>query len=186
MNHIINFFGEGVRLWKCHMTTGEYNRLNKFRHKNNLSWDSIFFDLHVLDDLGYESWTDFSYEESLGLLINARNTIEVKRGAKKLLKISSSNVLNQGLLFDLYQTVTSRPTFTSKVNHISFFLVSYEIGSIGKYKISTGNFSINKLHFNIKQLVELNCSIIDGMNYDSVKVERISDDSITRKFHAII
>jgi hypothetical protein len=186
MPFIINFFGDGLRLWNCQMTTEEFTCFKKYKEENELEWESIFFDLHVLDVLGYQSWTDFSVQESFGLIINAKSTIEVKQRTKRMLKIKSEEIMNQTILFELYKTSISKPIVKARKGFVDFYLTSSEIGTIGKYKIESEKIKVDKFHFKIKSLDQMNCFYIDGMSYDSEDLTNLREDTITRGFGVIM
>lgn len=180
MPYIINLFGEGVRVYLCQVDKAEYKRLKLFKEQNQLNWDSVFFDFDILETLGYKHWTDFAILEMNGLMLTNKNRIEIKKQAKKVLKIQADEVLNEGLLFDLYRTTNKEMTMEKNESIVSFYLTMTEVGLISKYKIETSNFNINSLQFNLRNVQDLNLQFLESVSYDMINLEVVKEDSLVK------
>lgn len=181
MSFYINFYGDGVRILNCSIPVDTFSKFREYTSKYSLDWKNELLDLEVLAQLGYSHWNDFVINETTGLLISSRNKIEVKKKAKKILKIQADKIMNTGLLFNLYQThISEIPQVNPSANESPYFnIIIKEIGLIAKYKIDVNEFNIDDLKFRVKTSKN-EIRLIDEVSYKNAKLECIKTDCLVR------
>ena len=181
---IINFFGTGVRYWICRVPNDEFDKLRGYKEKHNLVWESIFFNLDVLEKFGYKDWESIHLlEEGTGWIPVGKNWIEIRIGRKKR-KFSSDEFLGAGLMFDSFNKDVSDFELTPSNESQDILLLQIETGLIAKYVV---NESISDLAF-------LTCTIspnwmselfdlawVEGLKYKGRMVEKSQDDTVIRE-----
>ena len=69
MSTIINLFGTGIRCWICEIPIHRYEQLKEVASFRKTTIHNIFFDLEVLQNLGYKHWKKiFPIEEIIGFI----------------------------------------------------------------------------------------------------------------------
>ena len=180
MSYIINLFGDGLRIYKCQINADEFKHFKKFKEKNNLSWESIFFDIDILNRLGFSDWQEFVTHETYGLIINPTNKIEIKKRTKNILKIQASDILNSELLFNLYHTTIEAFKEPTPTQHVAFQIITMEVGLIGKYKINASTFDVNALEFNLSPILERKNYLLQKIKYKTQLLQITKTDSLVR------
>ena len=184
MQTIINFFGTGVRYWICRIPQKEMVRLEEFRLKNNLYWENMLFDLHILAELGYRSWEDFHLlREGSGWLIAQRNWLEIKQGRKKR-KISAEEFMGEGLMFDFFQKVNDTEELNRDRDSSDVLLMQLETGLPAKYEIKEERVELSELRFELqpKWMEELlGLSWVEGIKYNNKELKRTKEDTVIRE-----
>lgn len=86
-----------------------------------------------------------------GLSNSPKNQIEIWYKNKKVQKLQINHLLEELLLFPLYNTSVINTDFGTKEG---IYLEQKEIGLIGSFEIFTDNFNIDNLEFNLIQINE--------------------------------
>jgi len=84
-------FGSGIRYWICKVPLDQFIQFEKLQIKYNTPYETIFFDLELMNKFGYSSVEEFhTIHSGRGFLIKERNTIEIKHKKKRLNKFDSN------------------------------------------------------------------------------------------------
>ena len=181
MSTIINLFGSGIRCWICEIPMHRYNQLKEVAAFHSTTIDTILFDLEVLQNLGYNHWaTIFPIEEIIGFIIDDRNKIEIKNGAKIVSKFISNQILGTEVLFKLYSTKEVAFKTVHRTNYKYLLIGQKETGSY-KYKINTDNFEIEKLCFSFCKGINKENSVVT-ISYNGNNLYPINSDTVIRSF----
>lgn len=186
MPYFINLFGESLRYWICDLPTETYDFMRKYKIENNKSWEELFFDFDFLNTFGFNHWSELTaHGEFRGLLIGKNNRIEVKEKSKKVLKLTSNELLSQNTLFPLYQVSmieSIMPLNAAK----RFILLNYEIGQFAKYSFESDTFEVDKLDFQVSQFPFTNSDyLLVNINYQGVKLKLLQEDTLVNKMQVI-
>ena len=134
MSIIINLFGRSIRCWICEIPIDKYYEIYKLAQQNNISINEVFFDLELLNKLGYEHWSEIhSVYKIHGFTIDVSNRIEIKKDRRVISKFTTQEILNENTLFKLYNTAVVDHTVIQKVRFKYITLGQEEIGG-NKYK----------------------------------------------------
>jgi len=181
MSTIINLFGTGIRCWICEIPMHRYEQLKEVASFRNTTIHNIFFDLEVLQNLGYKHWKKiFPIEEIIGFIIDDRNKIEIKNGGRIISKFISSQILGKEALFKLYSTKEVNFKIQNRPNYKYILIGQREIGSY-KYRIKTEEFEIEKLCFSFCKGINQENSVVT-ISYDSKNLYPIKTDTVIRSF----
>lgn len=153
LDYILNQFGTGIRYWVCHLDDTLFNEMNQFKKYHQVEWENLLFDFDFLHRFGFNHWSDLSnYKESVGLLINATNRIEIKFGAKFLTRFNSIALMNHGTFFPIYKASFLDLEFETKPKTKTLILIQFETGLIGKYAIQSKNLLMDDIEFHCHQI----------------------------------
>ena len=188
MSFIINLFGEGARYWICHIPVDRFNEFKHIKEKNDISWETLLFNLDFLAHFGYKHWSELSDEPEIkGFFIKSQNTIEIKEKKRMIMKIKAHQILNIESLFDLYSTEEVSINFESKENHQSILISQVETGLFAKYALNKTSFNIDDLLFSITDVNynETNQMILN-LSYENKTLIPSNEDTLIRSFKVVI
>lgn len=178
----INMFGCGIRYWICKIPVKAFSQFEKLHQKYNEDYESLFFDLDVLNKLGYSGWSDiYNIHEGRGFVIRERNRIEIKYKTKRLKGFDSSNLLYTPLMFEPYNLVNNKTVLNLSKEFKLVALIQLETGSFFRFKINEPEFDINKLtfHLNYETLAKyFKEEFITHLTYDGVLLEQKKEDVV--------
>ena len=182
----ITFFGIG-----CCIIKGNYEKETWTRFRNGAktikySLEDAFFENTFYKEIKeYNSWTDLGNVFKVsGLLNNYQSVIEIKINNKKKAKILFQELLNDELLFPLYQTTINEVNEKGNLT-----IVEKEIGTIATYKFETNNFSLDKLQFTLKTVnitEELKYIVLTKIEYDRHELTSKKSDTLVRERFALL
>jgi hypothetical protein len=170
----INMYGDGVRIWLCHLEDELFSKMNKVR--KHLPWEAVLFDLEFLNHFGFNHWSELSpSKEQLGFYLSQRNSIEIKHGNKRLSRFYASELLGSNSLFPIYLTVE---TTMDKLEDCSFVLLEYETGLMMSYSVNADQLVMDDLRFQLISL--LGNSLLSGMIHKSNQLTVSKTDTVVR------
>jgi hypothetical protein len=168
----INMYGDGVRVWLCHVKKDLLLRMDEAR--KHLPWEFVLFDLEFLNHFGFDHWSQLSpKKEQLGFYLTEKNIIEIKQGNKKLSRFYSSELTENNLLFPIYNTIESIIEKES-----SFILIEKETGLIMSYSINAEKIQMDDLLFHISPLQ--NKLILSTISYRNTNLIVSKTDTVVR------
>lgn len=182
---IINLFGNSLKVYKCELELDFFRRIDRLRIKSNLDIQSFFTNLEIMNHLGFENWTGLASEkEQTYFEIVPRNSIEIKVQGKKTLKLSATDLLENNLLFKMYNTNYSIKEVSNKADKKTLYFLQYEIGLVAKYEIKEKenfNFNMDDICFNLIENQILSEDLyLSGISYKNEKMKLKKQDSLTR------
>ncbi len=180
---IINLFGTCLRIWTCHIEIETFKKYQFIMDKHQLDCTSLFTNFEFLDEIGLQHWTDLCLKVPQSFFtIEPTTYIELRRKGKKVKKINSTDLLENNLLFQLYQTKLASITFQKKEGHKTLLFIQTEIGLCSKYEINQENFSIDSLNFELGVSEKLsNSFLLSSLSYNNVKLKSKKDDTLVKK-----
>jgi len=186
MRYFINLFGESLRYWTCDISQETYNFMRKIKDENQCTWEYLFFDFDFLNSFGFNHWSELSeHPQNQGFLIGETNRIEVKENTKKILKITTQDLVNQKTLFPIYQVSFSNQSLP-QLSFKRFVLIQFETGQFAKYSFFSDSFDINKLDFQVQQLdFGTFNQLLMAINYNNKRLELIQEDTVIIKMSVI-
>jgi hypothetical protein len=172
----INMSGTGLRYWICKIPIAEFNKFETVHQKFKEPYENLFFDLSLLNKLGFQSHEDlFCIEHGRGFIITERNKIEIKKKSKKLRHFDSTELLYSPLMFDPYHVVNDESSIEKEVGFKYIALIEYETGGVFKFKTELLDFDINKLEFHLNYIPiskELNIDFVTNLAYDGALLDQ--------------
>lgn len=178
--YIINFFGTGIRFWICKIPNDDFAKFEEIKNKRNESYENIFFDLEILNRLGYKSWAEiYPTYSGNGLKIETGNWIEIRKNARKIRTIECTAILKSTDPFEQYKTDFDNSTFNIDTNFKNVALIQLEKGLVFKYKLNqqSMNLDLLKLHLHATPpFLELQNSFITGLSYQEERLESEKSD----------
>jgi hypothetical protein len=180
---IINLFGTCLRIWTCLIEIETYRKYQHIMDKHQLDCTSLFTDFDFLEEIGVQHWSDLCLKATQSFfLVESSNHIELRRKGKRVKKINCTDLLENNLLFQLYQTNQVTISFPQKKDHQTLLFIQTEIGVCAKYEIKQEEFSIDSLNFELGELEKLSaCHLLCGLEYNKVKLKSKKDDTLVRK-----
>jgi hypothetical protein len=148
-NYTVNLIGEGVQYWVAELEETAFEKITKIMVSEKLSLPEVIFDLDILNQLGFETWTSIPFQsETIALETSSESKVEIKKRNKRLLNIKSSELLDNNTLFPLYNTVEEF-NFKKKIKNTSrTILFGHQVtGTLCSFTISTDKLFIDDLKF---------------------------------------
>jgi hypothetical protein len=172
----INLFGENRVLKRLLLNEEEIEQFTKVANKLELPLYQAFADpffyhllknpkLSCIDDLNCEHWE--------GLINNSKNQIEIWFQNKKIQKCKINDLLEELLLFPLYQTSKISPIDVCKSG---IYIEQKEVGLINSFELMLDNFEIDKLLFEISNFQGINH--LNGLKYNGQSIPKKRKDTL--------
>jgi hypothetical protein len=177
--YIVNLFGDGIRYRICDLDAPLWEPLIEYRLKHSTTWYDIIMDLTLLQKFGINDLSQLSNKkETVGILLNGQNRIEIKKGARHLERFRSIELNNSYTLFPKYKTDMKK---SMKIPKRHLIIAQFETGLIGKYKIETPSMLIEELTFILDNppLLEY-CLLFTDLVYNGSKLKRLQADTVIR------
>ena len=170
----INMYGEGVRIWLCHVEDVLFQKMNRTRRQ--LPWDSVLFNLEFLEYFGFQHWSELAKtKEQIGFYLTDKNIIEIKQGNKRLSRFYANDLISTNLLFPLYDT---NQTQLASSDDCSFILLEFETGLVMSYSIESDNLIMDDLTFELASIHgEM---LLSGIKYKNEVLRVNKTDTVVR------
>ena len=184
--YVVNMFGTGIRYWILDIPADLFSQIKKIKNKSNLEYVDLFFDDEFLKFFEINNWEDFHCQKSgRGLYLSVSNSIEIKKGTKRIAKFTGYDLLHSPLMFQPYK-IENNPDVLIKPERecVQIAIVQEEIGKFYKFKIETTSFEIDNLVFqkNRFQLNEfLQQEFICNVQYNGNDLLSVKEDVLTQK-----
>lgn len=145
----INLHGESGMLKKFECSPEELKECRQLAKKMKLSIvealvDPFFY--YNLKNTSIPSLEHLPGEKTIGLLNTSKNQIEIMLDGKKIKKLKIKELINQLLLFPLYDVKTIEKSENIKPG---IYIEQQAIGYIGSYELKIENFSIENICFHL-------------------------------------
>lgn len=172
----INLFGENRVLKRILLNEEEIDQFTKVANKLELPLYQAFADpffYHLLKNPKLSSIDDLNCEHWEGLINNPKNQIEIWYQNKKIQKCKINDLLEELLLFPLYQT--------SKMSSIDMrkpgiYIEQKELGLANSFELMLENFDIDKLLFEISDFQEK--AHLIGLKYSGLSIPMKRKDTL--------
>jgi hypothetical protein len=153
--------------------------LIEYRLKHSITWYDILMDLTLLQKFGINDLSQLSNKkETVGILLNGQNRIEIKKGARNLKKFRTIELNNLYTLFPKYKTDMKK---SMKIPKQHLIIAQFETGMIGKYKIETPSMLIEELTFILDNPPLLEYSLLfTELVYNGSKLKLLQADTVIR------
>lgn len=178
----INMFGCGIRYWICKIPVEAFGQFEKLHQKYKEDYENLFFDLNVINKLGYSNCSDiYNIHSGRGFVVRERNRIEIKDKTKHLKRFDSSDLLYTPLMFDPYKLVKNNTHLTASKEFKLVALVQLETGSFFRFRLNEFEFDISKLtfHLNYDKLHDhFKEEFITHLTYNGVLLEEKKEDVV--------
>lgn len=187
--YTINLLGNSLRVWQCNVSDQLFQDMNYAAKKYNMNLKELIFDLDFLGAFSFRHWSEIGSSKEYHFFdLSNRNSIEIKQGRKKILKINSIELKQENLLFPIYNTNSSELILQKENSDDNLFILfQKEIGLFGKIELKTSNFDINKLSFEMVSNINLfEGSMLYQLNYDSKIIKIKSDDTLIQSIYSMI
>lgn len=172
----INLFGENRVLKRVLLSEEEIDQFTKVANKIEQPLyqalaDPFFY--HLLKNPKINSLEDLNCEHWEGLINNHKNQIEIWFQNKKIQKCKINDLIEELLLFPLYQT--------SKVSSIDncklgIYIEQKEVGLINSFELMLEEFDIDKLLFEISDFQYI-IHLCD-LKYNNLSIPKKRKDSL--------
>ena len=178
----INIFGSGIRYWICKIPMEIFGQFENFHLKYNESYENIFFDLALINKLGYSNWDNiYNIHSGRGFEIKGRNRIEIKHKTKNLKRFDSSELFYSPLMFEPYHVLHDETVLKSTKDFKLVVLIQVETGSFFKFRLDSTDFEINKLMFHLNYAniqSHFNEQFVTNLSYEGVVLEQKNEDVV--------
>jgi hypothetical protein len=121
--------------------------------------------INSLEDLNCDYWD--------GLINNSKNQIEIWFQNKKMQKCKIDLLIDELLLFPLFQT---SKIASINVSEPGFYIEQKEVGLVNSFELMLEKFDINQLLFEISNFE--NTIHLSGLKYEGIKISKKRKDSV--------
>ena len=172
----INLFGEAWTLKRISISNEQKNDWEKIALKMNQSLCQAIIDryfYYILNEDTIQSMNDLMLIKIGGLINNQKNQIEIWYKNRKVQKLKINDLLEELLLFPLYNTSVSRinPDYETGI-----YIEQKEIGLIGSYEIRMNDFNINNLEFHLLEVDGM--IILKNLKYQNQNLKSVKSDAL--------
>lgn len=172
----INLFGEAWTLKRISISNEQKNDWEKIALKMNQSLCQAIIDpyfYYILNEDTIQSMNDLVLIKIGGLINNQKNQIEIWYKNRKVQKLKINDLLEELLLFPLYNTSVSRinPDYETGI-----YIEQKEIGLIGSYEIRMNDFNINNLEFHLLEVDGM--IILKNLKYQNQNLKSVKSDAL--------
>ena len=178
----INMFGSGIRYWVCEIPMDEFISIQKIRDHFKIEYENIFFDLELLEKIGFSNWENIHcVDKGRGFIIKERNRIEIKRKAKLLKSFDSSELIYSPLLLEQHKIIYDDFNRLKNDDFKLIALIQFEVGSFFRFNCDVENFDVNKLHFVLnydKIHLSIGEQFVSDLVYDFTKLKQMKEDVV--------
>jgi hypothetical protein len=168
----VNLFGEAHTLKIVSFDPIQKMEYERIAHRMKLPLHQALTDPYfyfLLKNESIQSFDDFPVFSNKVLRNTPKNQIEIWYQNKKIQKLKINDLLQELLLFPIYNTQVIENDFASK-NGI--YIEQKEIGLIGQYEMRIENFRIEKLLF------QLSDNNLQKITYDGREFKFIKSDAL--------
>ena len=180
MAHIINLFGTGIQVYELSIPNDLFKKFDTYRLEQQIDWNTFFFELTYLEAFRFDHWNNLEISQQYSLFeLNEKNSIEVKRRNKTLVKIKSSELMSENTLFPLFDCFEVKQETTQDTQtHKKIRIHQYETGLFAKYAFEHEDFTIEELTFGI-QIIE-NTEYLHSIMHQSTSLKLVKRDTMIR------
>ncbi|MFN5911195.1 MAG: hypothetical protein ACK45H_07680 [Bacteroidota bacterium] len=183
--YIINLFGEGIRYWICDLEDPLWEPLTHYKMTHQINWNDLLVDLSLLKKFGILHWSELAVEqERSGLLINATNRIEIKKGSRTLERLYADELMHSKTLFPKFRTALREFKTDIQRNPI---IVQFETGLVAKFRIDEDGLLIDNLNFCLERPFPGQPeTVFTTLEYKGSKLRKEREDTVVRGFQVLI
>lgn len=172
----INLFGEAWTLKRISISNEQKNDWEKIALKMNQSLCQAIIDpyfYYLLNEDTIQSMNDLVLIKIGGLINNQKNQIEIWYKNRKVQKLKINDLLEELLLFPLYNISVSR---INSDYETGIYIEQKEIGLIGSYEIRMNDFNINNLEFHLLEVDGM--IILKNLKYQNQNLKSVKSDAL--------
>lgn len=186
---VINLFGDGLYYNVIELSKEELNKIKTISDLSETPIEELLFDLGVLENLGYDSITQFpSIASGGGIRFEKETKFEWKGNRKTLRKFPITELTNEDLLFPAYRINEIQLNLDQYIypSKIRFVLIEHIRGNLGKYPLDD-NTQLEDVTFefttleNQKGIVRL----LTNIRYQGKKIKNKAKDGVILKQYAM-
>lgn len=180
MSIILNLFGESKRIFVCSIPNNEFLEYEKLRKSMALSQTEFYFDLEILENLGYGHWNKIPGIKQYNLFsLLKENKIEIKRKNKNLLKFKSHEIISDELLFPIFKSSASHFILPDEEGSKNIVFQQNEIGLFAKFELEIEKINIDLLDFKLIKFPFLEANYyLESIFYQNKKLTSINQDTL--------
>lgn len=172
----INLFGENRVVRKVLLSEDDILLYTKVAAKMDQSLSQALLDpffYYLLKAPGVDSLDNLNCEHWEGLINNNKNQIEVWFQNKKIQKCKIDLLIDELLLFPLFQT---SEISSIEVSEPGFYIDQKEVGLVNSFELMLEKFDINQLLFEISNFE--NTIHLSGLKYKDITISKKRKDTI--------
>ncbi len=172
----INIFGENRVVKRVLLNEEDILLYTKVADKMNQPLSQALIDpffYHVLEMPGVDSLDNLNCEHWEGLINNQKNQIEIWFQNRKIQKFKIDVLIEELLLFPLFQT-TKRPSID--VSKSGLYIEQKEVGLVNSFELILENFDIDQLFFEISNFQDT--THLSGLKYDGLSIPKKRKDTL--------
>lgn len=180
---IINLFGTSFRVWRCDFEEEIFKRYESILQKHQLTLTELFTNMDFMQELGLCHWSDLASEKpKIYFEISTKNNLEIKLKGHKVLKIKSADLVEDNLLFKLYNTsMKVEPNFVIPGKK-SIFIIQKEIGLTAKYEAKDEMISLDDICFDLVNNHLISSGVLlSNIQVKNEKIKMKKDDTLVRE-----
>ena len=186
----INLYGIGCTIVQGAFDETEWANFTAIAQQLKSPLNEIIFENSFYTSIPkYKSWHSLGNKHKyIGLLTHHHSTIEIRANGRQKRRIAFADLIGENLLFPLYQTTFSKVIFENDIQR-SIVIIEKEIGAFASYELKLDNFSLDKLHFEIKQITinnEMDFTMLSKVEYDGKKLTSKKSDTVVKECFALL
>ena len=180
----ISFRGIGCNVIKGTVDNETWDLILKSAKQFKTTFEYAVFDIDFFSALNlpqYKSFHDFNNICTItGLLCHSKSFIEIRINKKQRAKINSTEILNQNILFPLYNSeMIDVDKIVTGMKNIT--IVEEEVGTVSSFLFDCKKFEIEKLKFYVS-VIKINkdrfYNIISKITYDGKNLKSSHSDTL--------
>ena len=186
---VINLFGDGMYYNLIELSEQELNKIKNISDLSETSIEDLLFDLAVLENLGYDSISQFpSIISGGGIRFEKETKFEWKGNRKTLRKFPITELSNDDLLFSAYliNEINLNLEQYQDPSKIRFILIEIIRGNLGKYSLDDTT-QLEDVTFEFTNLQHQHTSerLLTNIRYQGKKLKNKAKDGVILKQYAV-
>ena len=186
---VINLFGDGMYYNLIELSEQELNKIKTISDLSETPIEDLLFDLAVLENLGYDSISQFpSIISGGGIRFEKETKFEWKGNRKTLRKFPITELSNDDLLFPAYliNEINLNLEQFKDASKIRFILIEIIRGNLGKYSLDDTT-QLEDVTFEFTNLQHQHTSerLLTNIRYQGKKLKNKAKDGVILKQYAV-
>ena len=186
---VINLFGDGMYYNLIELSEQELNKIKTISDLSETPIEDLLFDLAVLENLGYDSISQFpSIISGGGIRFEKETKFEWKGNRKTLRKFPITELSNDDLLFPAYliNEINLDLDQYQDPSKIRFILIEIIRGNLGKYSLDDTT-QLEDVTFEFTNLQHQHTSerLLTNIRYQGKKLKNKAKDGVILKQYAV-
>lgn len=179
MNKIkINWFGSGLEIKRLLLPDSIRNNWTEMASKQNLTLIELLLDpffYYKLKDKNFNSLEEVPCEKCSGILNENKNKLEIWFKNKKNFKTNTAEIMNEMLLFPLFNLQPATNAFTTQKG---IYIINKEMGNLGVFEMQVPDEKLTLDDFVIETEYYQESKIITKITYKNQQFKQVKKETL--------